>query len=249
MAINTPPPRPPEFQSVVEAVRELRRIIADGPPGEGWKPPPWLTERCRNNESVAAWLCGARPFHDWLIDEAAGAVLVRLVPPDCPSYDCASLEKRNRALSKLFPDLGKPQLAALRHLKDQLSQGRLRPPIGTLQPKPLGEWLVGNPDASEQFITFLDSVINELRPPPELPWNGPDADVLERTPRLLLRYMESRETADIPEMCLSVWGKDYADLGEQALPTAISKANHFLRKQKHPRLLHKGRGEPLIRWK
>jgi hypothetical protein len=66
--------------------------------------------------------------------------------------------------------------------------------------------------------------------------------------RLMLWYMGDREQAGISDFVEAVWGKDYAEIGDNAIHAAISRVNHVLNKHKYPRLLTKARGEPIVRW-
>jgi hypothetical protein len=77
---------------------------------------------------------------------------------------------------------------------------------------------------------------------------GDDWDALEPLVRRLIRYMVEREVADLHDLCHEVWAKDQADMRPNALSTTISKANSFLRKREHPRVLKQVRGENRLRW-
>jgi hypothetical protein len=79
-------------------------------------------------------------------------------------------------------------------------------------------------------------------------WEGDDYDELEPLVRRLLAYMSQRERGDLADLSHHVWGRDYADLSESARATAMSKANHFLRRRQSPRLLAKVPGEQFLRW-
>jgi hypothetical protein len=85
-------------------------------------------------------------------------------------------------------------------------------------------------------------------PPTSPAWEEENLEALERLPRRLLRYMREREQADLNELCPDVWEKDWADLGESALTTAMSKANAYLGRHGHNRTLEKVRKEPILRW-
>jgi hypothetical protein len=80
----------------------------------------------------------------------------------------------------------------------------------------------------------------------ELPWGGPEWDDLAPQTRHLLRHMYGRESDEVANFTDKVWEKD--DVSTNSLHTAISRANNFLRKQNHPRLLSKVRGELTVRW-
>jgi hypothetical protein len=84
--------------------------------------------------------------------------------------------------------------------------------------------------------------------PPE--WEGDDWEELDPQVRRLLLYMHGREDADLRELCLQVWGKEYLVDGgvtEKARETATSKAN-CLRKLESRRVLCKVRRENRLRW-
>lgn len=82
----------------------------------------------------------------------------------------------------------------------------------------------------------------------EFPWAGHDWDELEPQVSRLLTYMHGREEADLSDLSLQVWGKDYAKVTDHARETTTSKANKFLRKRERSRVLRKVRGEPRLRW-
>jgi hypothetical protein len=82
-------------------------------------------------------------------------------------------------------------------------------------------------------------------------WEGDDWDRLGPKERQLLLYMQDRAEADLHDLCPFVWGKEYLTDGgvsEAARETVTSRANEFLRRRDHGRLLRKVRGEPVIRW-
>jgi hypothetical protein len=77
-----------------------------------------------------------------------------------------------------------------------------------------------------------------------------DDDWEETTPfvRKLLLCMKSRERADLSEVCPAVWGKDCAEVTENARATLVSKANKFLAKRSARWTLSKPCGESVLRW-
>jgi len=84
-----------------------------------------------------------------------------------------------------------------------------------------------------------------------LQWEGDDWDALQPRGKVLLLYMVEREMADLKDLCLKVWGKEYlGDNGvtENARETLTCKVNKFLSKREHPKRIKKVKGEPFLRW-
>jgi hypothetical protein len=78
--------------------------------------------------------------------------------------------------------------------------------------------------------------------PPE--WDRDDFEErLQKRPRDLLRYMLSRDRAQVQDIEDAVWGGPVTDA---AVRTAICRANDFLRRQGYHRVLAKG--DDLVRW-
>jgi hypothetical protein len=82
-----------------------------------------------------------------------------------------------------------------------------------------------------------------------VPLEGDDWHDLEPQVRRLLRYMQDRSRADLRKLCEDVWGKEYAELTDNAISVTISKANQFLRKREHTRTLQRVRNEAAVRWR
>jgi hypothetical protein len=82
----------------------------------------------------------------------------------------------------------------------------------------------------------------------DLPWEGDDWDDLMPQTRRLLRHMHDREYDRIANFAEVVWERPYEKVSDRAINTAVSRANHFLSKRGHKRLLSKVRGEPVVRW-
>ena len=75
-----------------------------------------------------------------------------------------------------------------------------------------------------------------------------DWELLEPLIRRLLRHMHGRKQADLADLCHLVWEKDSECVTTNAVNTAVSKANHFLKKRQSTQWLEKVRGETIIRW-
>jgi hypothetical protein len=85
-------------------------------------------------------------------------------------------------------------------------------------------------------------------PDTPLPWAGDDWDELMPQTRRLLRHMHGRERDEIAHFAEIVWERPYERISDSAVHAAVSRANHFLNKHRHPHMLSKVRGEPVIRW-
>jgi hypothetical protein len=62
--------------------------------------------------------------------------------------------------------------------------------------------------------------------------------------RRLLRHMLKRKSDTISKVTAAVWDKDYVNPG--TISTALTRANHFLRKMRDRRTLTMPRGEGII---
>jgi hypothetical protein len=65
----------------------------------------------------------------------------------------------------------------------------------------------------------------------------------------LVEYMKDRWEADLSDVCPAVWGKHRSDVGDNAIHTAVSRANKFLRKIMRKRQLHKPKNEERLVWR
>jgi hypothetical protein len=77
-----------------------------------------------------------------------------------------------------------------------------------------------------------------------LPWEGPAWDLLPRQQQLLLSYMHGKPRADAEDAIEAVWGG--AHVNDQAIHTAVSRANTFLHQVSYHQSLHYRRG--IISW-
>jgi hypothetical protein len=82
----------------------------------------------------------------------------------------------------------------------------------------------------------------------ESAWHGDDWDALQPQSKRLLEYMHGKERAALYGLCEFVWMKDFAAVGDNALNTALSRANAFLEARGAKRMLHKVRREPFVAW-
>jgi hypothetical protein len=79
------------------------------------------------------------------------------------------------------------------------------------------------------------------------PLKGDDWNKLPSLARKLLRYMRGREQADLGQVFLAVWEKEYV-AGKADVSAALNKVNYFLARRESKRTLHKRRGEGEIYW-
>jgi hypothetical protein len=80
-------------------------------------------------------------------------------------------------------------------------------------------------------------------------WDEGSLSDQERIVRRLLGFMRHLPHAHLSAVCPAVWNEDDADVGENAIKSALYKANAFLETQPTCRLrLSKDRGESVLRW-
>jgi hypothetical protein len=116
-------------------------------------------------------------------------------------------------------------------------------------------WTPGAWEADEwkRTATTADTALNALRTylhaqrpdePPE--WFGNEWDALEPLPRRLLLHLRGKERVTVEDLIDQVWGREPATVSDNAIRTALSKANAFLRaiNSNH----HLSRAEGIVYW-
>jgi hypothetical protein len=142
-----------DLPRIVEAIRELHRIIAV-PPAENWQAPTWFVEQYKQTTAGEAGV-PEKPSHASLINGAAVEVLNRLTPPwhhrkpDCPEITESLLDQRHKV-----------KLIELRNLLLSFA---------------LGQRLVDNRCDALLILAFLESVLEQLNAEPSAGTGAPPA--------------------------------------------------------------------------
>src|SRR5262249_15436803 len=134
------PLSPADLPLIIQAVRELYRII-EHPPADPWQAPTWVVEQYKRTTAGEAGV-PEKPRHAWLINTATLEVLNRLMPPwhhrspDCPEITESGLDPRHKV-----------KLIELRKLLLSFA---------------LGQHLVNNRSEALEVLAFLEGVIEQL---------------------------------------------------------------------------------------